>query len=161
MTRSQYIRLIAVAGPVIVLDQVTKAIIKHTVPLYGSIKVIPGFFDITHIQNPGGAFGLLADQNPTVRMIVFIFFSILATGIIFHLYRKTDETMPFLASAIALIFGGAIGNVIDRIRFGRVVDFLDVYVGTVHWPSFNVADSAVTVGITIFLFHIVFNKIPA
>jgi signal peptidase II len=160
MNRSKYTKLIGIAGSIIVLDQISKAVIKKTVPLYGSITVIPGFFDISHIQNPGGAFGLLADQSPLVRMIVFIFFTSVATGIIFYLYYKTDDSLPFLASGIALIFGGAIGNLIDRIRFGRVVDFLDVYVGTVHYPSFNVADSAVSIGIAIFLYHLIFNKIP-
>jgi len=160
MSRPKYTRLIAIAGPVILLDQATKAVIKHTVSLYESITVIPGLFDITHIQNPGGAFGLLADQNPTIRVVVFVFFSIVATGVIFYLYMKTDDAVPLLASAIALIFGGAIGNLIDRIRFGRVVDFLDVYIGTLHWPCFNIADSAVTIGVTIFLFHTVFRKTP-
>ena len=161
MSKSRYIKLIAIAGSIVILDQIVKAIIKNTVPLYDSITVIPGFFDISHIQNPGGAFGLLADQSPMLRMIVFIFFSSLAAGIIFYLYYKTDETaLPYLSSGIALIFGGAIGNLIDRIRFGRVVDFLDFYIGTVHFPSFNVADSAVTIGITVFLFHLLLNKIP-
>ena len=160
MSKSRYIKLISIAGSIVILDQIVKAIIKNTVPLYSSITVIPGFFNISHIQNPGGAFGLLADQSPMLRMIVFIFFSSMAAGIIFYLYYKTDDSLPFLASGIALIFGGAIGNLIDRIRFGRVVDFLDFYIGTTHWPSFNVADSAVSVGITIFLYHLLLNKIP-
>lgn len=160
MNRSKYTKLIVIAGSIVILDQIVKAVIKKTVPLYSSITVIPGFFSISHIQNPGGAFGFLADQNPMLRMIVFIFFSSLAAGVIFYLYYKTDDSLPFLASGIALIFGGAIGNLLDRIRFGRVVDFLDFYIGTVHWPSFNVADSAVTIGIAIFLFHLLLNKIP-
>jgi signal peptidase II len=160
MSRSKHIKLIGIAGSVVLVDQIVKTIIKLTVPLYSLITVIPGFFNISHIQNPGGAFGFLSDQDPTLRIIVFIFFSSLATIVILYLYYKTDESLPFLAFGIALIFGGAVGNLIDRIRFGKVVDFLDFYIGALHWPSFNVADSAVSVGIAIFLYHLLLNKIP-
>ncbi len=160
MNRAKYIRLAAIAGSIVVLDQIVKAIIKKMIPLYHTITVIPGFFDLSHIQNPGGAFGFLSDQDSLIRIIVFIVFASVAVGVIFYLYCKTDESLPFLAASLAMILGGAIGNLIDRIRFGRVVDFLDFYIGTLHWPSFNVADSAVSIGITIFLFHLVFNKIP-
>jgi len=122
--------------------------------------VIPGFFNLTHIQNTGGAFGFLDDQGQGVGIVVFIVFCSVAAGFILYFYRKTVDILPFLSSGFALIFGGAIGNLIDRIRFGRVTDFLDVYIGNLHWPVFNVADSAVTIGIVIFLFHVLFNKIP-
>jgi len=160
MNRAKYIRLAAIAGSIVVSDQIVKAVIKRMIPLYHSITVIPGFFDLTHIQNPGGAFGLLSDQSPVVRVIVFVVLASVAVGVIFYLYCQTDESLPFLAAGLAMIMGGAVGNLIDRIRFGRVVDFLDFHIGTLHYPSFNVADSAVSIGITVFLFHLVFNKIP-
>jgi signal peptidase II len=76
------------------------------------------------------------------------------------LYKKTPATHPLLASGFALIFGGAIGNLIDRVRFGKVIDFLDFFIGNLHWPAFNIADSAISVGITIFAVHLVLKKMP-
>lgn len=152
--------LAGIAGGVILLDQIVKAIIAETIPLYQTIPVIQGFFNLVHTQNPGGAFGFLAHHGEGLRTIVFIFCSFFAVGIVFYFYKKSAITHPFLASGFALIFGGAIGNLIDRIRFGTVTDFLDFYIGEYHWPAFNVADSAISVGITIFLFHLLLNKIP-
>jgi signal peptidase II len=149
-----------VAGLVVVADQITKALVTKYLPLHKNIAVIDGIFDITHILNPGGAFGLMADMSVVVRTIVFLFISSLAVGLILYFYIKTPREYVFLASAFALIFGGAIGNLIDRVRFGAVVDFLDFYLGKYHWPAFNIADSAITVGIFIFLYHLLFKKMP-
>ena len=149
-----------VAGLVVVMDQITKALILDNLPLYNSITVVPGFFNITHIHNPGGAFGFLANQGPGLRKTVFLFVSLLAVCLIFWFYKKTPTTHRILATGFAMIFGGAVGNLIDRVRFGKVVDFLDFYIGNLHWPAFNIADSAITVGIGIFILHIVFKKLP-
>lgn len=129
-------------------------------PLFESISVIPGFFSITHIQNPGGAFGLLAGQAPWVRKGVFLVMSTIAVLVVLYFHHKTPKTHPWLAAGLALIAGGAVGNLIDRFRFGKVVDFLDFYIGAAHWPAFNVADSAITTGVGIFLLHIVLNRMP-
>ncbi|MGD2271539.1 MAG: signal peptidase II [Desulfobacterales bacterium] len=158
--RSRYIALAVIAGIIIAADQITKAFILNFLPLHDSISVIPGFFNITHIHNPGGAFGFLADQGQQLRNIVFLFISSLAVCLVFWLYKKTPATHPLLASGFALIFGGAIGNLIDRVRFGKVIDFLDFFIGNLHWPAFNIADSAISVGITIFAVHLVFKKMP-
>ena len=135
-------------------------LVVDRISLYQSIPVIPGFFNLVHTQNPGGAFGFLAGQNQGLRIVVFVIFSFLAVGIIFYFYKKSAESHSFLSWGFALIFGGALGNLIDRIRFGTVTDFLDFYIGDFHWPAFNVADSAITVGITIFLYHLLLNKVP-
>ena len=156
----KYIKLVSVAGLVVLLDQITKALILHNMPLYNSISVIPGFFNLTHVQNPGGAFGFMANQSPNLRIILFLIVSFLAICLILFLYINTPKTHPLLATGFAMIFGGAIGNLIDRIRFGKVVDFLDFYIGNLHWPAFNVADSSVSVGIAIFIFHLLFKKMP-
>lgn len=156
----KYLRLVLIAGAVIILDQVTKAVILKAMPLFHSIPVIPGFFSITHIHNPGGAFGLLADQAPWVRKGVFLFMSSIAVFVILYFYHKTPKTHPWLAGGLALIFGGAVGNLIDRFRFGKVVDFLDFYIGAAHWPAFNVADSAISTGVGIFVLHLVLNRMP-
>ena len=160
MLQNKSIRLIIVAGLVILSDQVTKALVIKYLPLHKNIPVIDGFFDITHILNPGGAFGLMANMSATVRAVVFLFISSLAVGLILYFYIKTPRQYVFLAIGFALIFGGAIGNLIDRVRFGVVVDFLDVYIGKYHWPAFNIADSAITVGIFIFIYHLLFKKMP-
>jgi signal peptidase II len=160
MLKNKYIKLLVFAGIIILLDQFTKALIIGYLPYQQSIPVIRGFFNITHIHNPGGAFGLMANLSPYLRTIIFLFISSLAVGLIFYFYRKTPQNYPWLAAAFALIFGGAIGNLIDRVRFGIVIDFLDVYVGNWHWPAFNIADSAISVGIGIFVFHLLFKKMP-
>ena len=155
---NKYIRLALIAATIIGLDQITKALILFHVPLHKTMPVIPGLFNITHIQNPGGAFGFMANQGPGLRSVLFLFVSAIAIGVILYFYKTTPGKEKWLTSALSLIFGGAIGNFIDRIRFGQVVDFLDFYVHDLHWPAFNVADSAITVGITIFIFQILFKS---
>ena len=157
----KYSKLAIVAGCIVVLDQITKAAILWTLPLNHSISIVPGLFNLIHIQNPGGAFGFMANQSSAWFPILFLFFTLLALGLIFFLYKNTPQTHSLLATGFAFIFGGAVGNLIDRIRFGKVVDFLDFYIGNMHYPAFNVADSAVSVGIVIFLYHILFKKMPA
>jgi signal peptidase II len=157
---SQKIKLIGiVAGAVLILDQATKAWVLANLPLGGSIPVIPGFFDITHVHNPGGAFGFLAGMSAEIRSLLFVAVSLLATGLIFYFYWQTPIRQRLLAVGISLLFGGAVGNLVDRMRFGIVVDFLDFYAGSLHWPAFNVADSAITIGVVIFAYHILFRKI--
>jgi len=157
---SRYGRLVVIAGLVILIDQLSKAIILKSVPLHQSIPVIPGFFDITLILNPGGAFGFLAGQHSNLRHLFFLGVTSMAICFIVVLYRKIPPAHSLLATAFALIVGGAVGNLIDRVRFEKVVDFLDFYLGKYHWPAFNVADSAISVGMVIFICHIIFNKMP-
>lgn len=159
-TDNKYIRLTAISGLVVVFDQVSKSIIVNMLSLYSSVPVIPGLFNLTHIQNPGGAFGFLAQQSSILRSIIFLTGSLLAIGLVFYLYKNTPKTASWLTTGISLILGGAVGNLIDRARFGKVVDFLDFYLDDLHWPAFNIADSAVSVGIVIFLFHLLFKKMP-
>jgi signal peptidase II len=160
MLPNKYTRLAIVAGLIVLADQVSKAFILKYVSLHHSIPIIANLFNITHIRNPGGAFGLMAHMSTAMRTVVFVFISSLAVGLIFYFYKKTAGTLSFLATGFALIFGGAIGNLIDRIRYGNVVDFLDFYIGNYHWPAFNIADSAITVGVFIFLFYLLFRKMP-
>ncbi len=160
LIEGKYARLTAIAGAVVVLDQISKLVILKTLDLHRSISVIPGFFNITHIHNPGGAFGIFAGHAPLLRKLLFLVVSSLAAVFVLYFYRRTPPSHPWLAAGFALIFGGAVGNLIDRLRFGKVVDFLDFYVGSWHWPAFNVADSAITVGVSIFVIHILFDNMP-
>ena len=153
-------KLALIAGCVILLDQISKLIIIKKLPLFEEIVVIPGLFNIVHYLNPGGAFGFLSGVDTNLRHMFFIVVSVLALGLVFYLYKSTPVTHRLLSAAFALIFGGAVGNLIDRFRFGQVVDFLDFYMKSWHWPAFNVADSAITVGITVFIFHLLFNRMP-
>ena len=122
--------------------------------------MINGFFNLTHILNPGGAFGLFAENSQALRKFLFLFVSTIVAGVVFWMYQKTPREYRWFSWALALIFGGALGNLIDRFRYGKVVDFLDFYLGGCHWPAFNLADSAITMGMTVFLCHILFNRLP-
>ncbi len=156
---------------VVVLDQLTKYIIKRSMDLYDSFDVLGSFFKITYIENPGMAFGIQMENK-----IWFTFLSIIAALIVLiYLIRLKNERFSFRL-ALALIMGGAIGNLIDRIYAGRVVDFLDVEFFDVsipsfsflllnfpgysltRWPVFNIADSAVTCGMILIIWLIIFQK---
>lgn len=136
---------------ILVLDQVIKAWVKHTVPLYGSIPVIHGFFSITYVKNTGVAFGLFAGDASPVRILFFIFITIGALILIFFIFRKIKGNRVLVPLSLAMIMAGAIGNLVDRIRWGYVIDFLDFYWQPYHWPAFNIADSAITVGVFLLL----------
>ncbi len=139
------ISFMLVAFAVLVLDQVSKEWVLQNVPVYRQIPVIPSFFNITHLTNTGAAFGFMAGHEKW-RHLFFQVISFVALGGLFYLYITAKDKTRWLFWGCSLVFGGACGNLVDRIRFGHVVDFLDFYLGTYHWPAFNVADSAITVG---------------
>ncbi len=158
--QNAFLRLLCISGTVVILDQITKAVVIKSLLLYESVPVISGCFNLTHILNPGGAFGIFAQQSPGIRKFFFIIVSSCVALAILWFYRQAAKEYLFLSIGLAAIFGGAVGNLIDRFRFGKVVDFLDFYIGSYHWPAFNVADSAISIGMAVFLYHILFNKIP-
>lgn len=120
--------------------------------------VIDDFFSLTYIRNPGAAFGFFANQTAQFRSVFFLSVSALAlTLLIFFFFQAPKEDFCALI-ALSLLFGGAVGNLLDRLRMGEVVDFLDFYIGQFHWPAFNVADSAITVGISLLMFNLFFQK---
>ncbi len=150
--------LASVTGIIILLDQLTKQQIMQTMRLHESIPVIPNLFSLTYIRNPGAAFGLLAGSSNAFRMVFFGLTSIFALGLLGTILLRMPEEDWMGRISVAGILGGAIGNLIDRLRFGEVIDFLDVYVEHYHWPAFNVADSAITVGVIILIIHFAFEK---
>jgi signal peptidase II len=156
---NRYARLLMIAGTVCIVDQLVKALIVSTVPVYQTISVIPGFFNLTHIYNPGGAFGFLSGSPSELRHLFFVIASVVAMGLILFLFAKTPPGHGLLEFGLSLIMGGAVGNILDRIRIGKVIDFLDIYVKDIHWPAFNVADSAITVGIGLFIYHLLFKEL--
>ena len=135
----------AITLPLYALDQLTKWATLTYIPLHHEIPVIPGFFNLVHVTNTGSAFGLMKGWfNFHV-----VFGSVMACVMFWLLFRKASDTPTRWASA--LILSGIFGNITDRLRFGAVVDFLDFYVGTYHWPAFNIADSAIVIAVGIFL----------
>ncbi|MDH5668042.1 MAG: signal peptidase II [Nitrospira sp.] len=150
--------LASLTGVIIVVDQITKLYIMQTMRLHESIPVVADYFSLTYIRNPGAAFGLLAGSSTTFRMIFFGLTSIFALGLLGTILVRMPERDRMGRLSVAAILGGAIGNLIDRMRYGEVIDFLDVYVGTYHWPAFNVADSAITVGVIFLIIHFAFEK---
>ncbi len=143
-TTQNGLRWLSLSALVIVLDQITKAVILATMTPYQDVIPVTSFFNLVHVHNTGAAFSLFADQAGWQRGF-FLTVALVASLVILWLLRKGGGRTLYYA-ALALILGGAIGNVIDRMAHGHVIDFLDFYIGTWHWPAFNVADSAITVG---------------
>ena len=140
----------ALAGGIVGLDRLTKLWIEANVEIYGTVPVLPGLFDIVHTQNRGIAFGLFAEGGGAWRrtLLTAVAFLVLSgvAALIWRLPRDYAARPVWSAASLGLILGGAVGNLYDRVVRGSVTDFLDVYVGEHHWPAFNVADSAITVG---------------
>ncbi|MFH0810022.1 MAG: signal peptidase II [Pseudomonadota bacterium] len=141
---SRYVSLLIITTCVVTLDQLTKLWVSATMRLGESRPLIDGLLNLTYVQNSGVAFGMLAGRN--MSAYVFVFISLVALVLILGFMRQITEREKLLSLALALVFSGAIGNVIDRLRVGEVIDFIDVHVGSYHWFFFNVADSAITVG---------------
>jgi signal peptidase II len=132
---------------VLSLDQLTKEIVSTRLTLYSSIPVIPGLFQITLVTNRGALFGLLHDLADPWRGALFTIVPAAAIVLVLVFQYRTTPHDPLTQSGLALVLGGAVGNLADRVRLGYVVDFLDVFVGDHHWPAFNVADSAICTGV--------------
>jgi len=145
--------VVIVASVVLVLDQVTKWYIRGTLGLYESIPVFDSFFHITHARNTGGAFSLFAGASPALRVPFFFAVTMVALVALIYFLRQVGERQRLLQFALAGILGGAIGNFIDRMLIGSVTDFLDVHYGEWAWPTFNVADSFITIGMVVLLLH--------
>ena len=154
--KNRYIWFSAIITAIIFVDQLTKFMVVRRFRLHESVRVIPGFFDLTYVRNPGAAFGFLADAPGMWRSIFFITVSIIALAVIIALVRTGHDRLSLMA--FALIGGGAVGNLIDRIRFGEVVDFIDWYYRTYHWPTFNIADSAISLGVGLMAIDMLFSK---
>ena len=148
--------IMAVTVPlVLIADQVTKALAVSYLHPRGVVSVIDGFFRLKYTENPGAAWGLLRTASPTFRIPFFIIVSLLAIGLIVWFFRRIEPHKKLLPLAISLVMGGALGNLIDRVRMGKVVDFVDWYItiggDEKHWPTFNVADAAITVGVALLI----------
>lgn len=150
--------IILVVGIIVFfLDQFTKYWITHVISLYDSKVIIPGFFDLVNIRNRGAAFGFLNSPDIEWQFWLFLGAAFVAIIVIFFLARTAQPGEILLFLGLGCIFGGAIGNLFDRVRIHAVIDFLDFYIGDWHWPAFNVADIAICCG-GILVFLSIFNK---
>jgi signal peptidase II len=149
---SHYRLLASVTAVILILDQATKLYVDARFALYESVPVIPNWFHLTYIRNKGAAFGIFADN--AVRVPFFIGVALVALLVIGWYLRRLRPDQHLAAFALALIFSGALGNLIDRVRLGEVIDFLDVFWRHYHWPAFNVADSAICVGVALLIWEL-------
>ena len=117
------------------------------IPLNYSVKVVEGFFNLTHIRNSGVAFGIFSDQQSELKPYLLIFVSVVAIVAILAIFHQTAKEKRFVRTGLILIFSGAIGNLIDRVIHKEVIDFIDLFVENQHWPAFNVADTCITIGV--------------
>lgn len=155
---NKYLILTAVAALVIIIDQISKYAVQHMLAMHDYIEIIPGFFNLTYVQNPGAAFGIFGETAGALRLIILIGISIFALAMLLFMYQKTEGRYTLTHLGIAMVIGGAVGNLIDRIRLSWVMDFLDFYWNGHHWPAFNIADAAITLGTVILMFNILFSK---
>ncbi|NDC38127.1 MAG: signal peptidase II [Proteobacteria bacterium] len=137
---------------VVGVDQWTKDLAVSHIQFGEQIPVIPGFFNLTLTYNLGAAFGIFSGVHDGIRPWILFGATLLAFAVVFHYMRSPQGQTAVARFAFTLILGGAVGNLIDRIRLGKVIDFLDVYVGSYHWPAFNLADSCICVGVILLLF---------
>src|SRR5579863_8555205 len=146
----------AIAILVFAGDQTTKAMVERAIPQYAVIPVIPHFFNLTHTKNPGAAFGLFADSPAPWKTAVLVLISAALIATVVGIVWKSRRLQWEAGVGLALVLGGAVSNLLDRIRYGRVVDFLDFYYGGYHWFTFNLADSAIVVGAGFLILQVIF-----
>lgn len=130
----------------VALDQLTKFWVAQTIPPQTIVPVIPDLFNLVHVYNRGAAFGLLSTWSPTGVRYFFILINLIMIAILGYLYWRTPRNHPLFLWGYSLVLSGALGNLLDRLRLGEVIDFLDFHLGRHHWPAFNVADSLICVG---------------
>ena len=150
-----------IAALVVVFDRLAKWIVDKNIALHESVAVVPGFVHLTHVENRGAAFGLFAESPSEWKIAVLVLFSLVALVVVSALLWKNSHAMTTTGVGLALILGGALGNLWDRLVSGQVVDFLDFYIGNYHWPAFNLADSAIVVGALLLVTEILFSKSPS
>ena len=153
--RRDYLLFIGTALIILLLDQASKWLAINYLESYQTLSIIPGFFNIVLVKNRGMAFGIFSQSSSEFYCYFLILATIVAMGIILFIFFFQKKNQTWMTVGLSLIFGGAMGNLVDRVRFGYVVDFLDFFLKGYHWPAFNVADSAVTAGTFCVLINII------
>lgn len=143
----------------VILDQITKSLVVGNLPVHSSEALIEGFLNLVHVRNRGMAFGMLNGLSTNAASYILAAVSVIAVVVIILYALKYSDGSRTTIFALSLILGGAAGNLIDRLRLGEVIDFIDFFIGSYHWPAFNVADSGITVGtFLIVLSHLLRRK---
>jgi signal peptidase II len=145
--KRKYWVLLIVCFWILFIDQWTKYAVQQRLVLYQKVEVIHGFFNLVHLRNTGGAFGIFGGEKGELGSLLFVVVSLIAIGSILFIFIRLREDEKIISLSLSLVLGGAIGNLIDRLRYGEVVDFLDFYLLSYHWPAFNIADSTICLGI--------------
>ncbi len=148
----------AIAVVVLSSDQVTKTMVESSLPEHSVIPIFRGFFNLTHIKNTGAAFGLFADSPAAWKTALLIAISCLLLATVATIVWRNQKLHWEAGVGLALILGGALSNLVDRLRTGKVVDFLDFYYRGYHWPAFNLADSAIVVGAAFLILQVIFTE---
>jgi signal peptidase II len=144
--KKKYYLIVFPSLGILLLDQITKWIILRTIPIHGSIPVINGFFNLVQVRNRGMAFGFMNRTGSDLPFYLLVSLTLVAVFLLVLWALRLKPGEQRILPGLSLILGGALGNLIDRVRLHEVIDFLDFYVGSFHWPAFNVADSAITLG---------------
>ncbi len=150
----RYSLLFLVGGLIVLIDQATKIWVDKTMRLYESSPIVPGLLDLHYIRNTGAAFGFLSGSHAGFRIPFFLLVSTVAIGIILYLFHKLEESEVLMPIALSLVLGGAVGNLIDRVRLGEVIDFILLHYKAFQWPAFNVADIGITAGVFLLILRI-------
>jgi signal peptidase II len=145
---------VLLSAAVVAFDQVTKYLVTASMELHDSHEIVPGLLSLTHVRNRGAAFGFLSNADLPYQAALFSILSLLALSAIATYAFKLPAGQRFTQFALALIMGGAVGNLIDRVVHGNVVDFVDVYWRAHHWPAFNVADSCISIGVVMLILEL-------
>jgi len=145
-----------IAAAVVVADQATKGMVAARIPLGAVVPVVPRFFNLVHTTNSGVVFGLFAESPAAWKTALLVIGSVVLLGVLVMAALRSPHLAWQTQVSLALMFGGALANLFDRVRTGVVVDFLDFYIRTYHWPAFNVADSAIVIGSGLMAFHLLF-----
>jgi len=155
-SRFQRILWVVIAGAVFVLDQATKAVVDRSIPEHTTVPVVPYFLNLIHTKNAGAVFGLFSDSPAPWKTVLLIGVSSLLLAMVIAVMWRNQQLRWQTGAGLALILGGALSNLFDRIRFGRVVDFIDVYFRSYHWYTFNLADASIVVGALFLVVELLF-----
>ncbi len=145
-----------IASAIFVADQVTKAAVEGSIPEHTTVTVVPHFLNLVYTKNAGAAFGLFSESPSAWRTVLLIVVSSLLLAMVIGVVWRNQQLRQVAGVGLALILGGALSNLFDRIRFGRVVDFVDVYYRGYHWYTFNLADASIVVGAGFLVFELLF-----
>jgi signal peptidase II len=159
--RLRYVVGAVLTGGIALLDLFIKRVVNSSFVYGERVEIVPGFFALTYILNPGAAFGIMADWNSRLRFPVLLIASIVALGFIAYLYFGAMSNNKVADIALPLIAGGALANLYERLAAGAVVDYLDFYISDYHWPAFNLADASITIGVVLLLIKSLFDRTEA